>query len=258
MFLIKSQNYTPKQRWQVKIFFKNARLTNFKKKLFSFKTNHKLTLSGSKNIYGLRRKNKTLLIKVKINKIQLVPFIITNFFFKKQPFNQYAMVKNLFNQETLMLNSALCYPGFIYYPSIFVIREKQNFINQYVPLRIIPINMTISFIFNPKNNYITYAKSSGSNAIKRKHLKKTKLTYIQLPSQQLKLFPTATTALFSPRINLLLHKLIEGGWGSFTKNKKVINVRGVAKNPVDHPNGGRTKTCQPELSPWGWVAKKNK
>ena len=31
----------------------------------------------------------------------------------------------------------------------------------------------------------------------------------------------------------------------------VIAVRGVAKNPVDHPNGGRTKAKQPELSPWG-------
>jgi ribosomal protein L2 len=26
-------------------------------------------------------------------------------------------------------------------------------------------------------------------------------------------------------------------------------------NPVDHPNGGRTKTVRPERSPWGWVAK---
>jgi ribosomal protein L2 len=29
-------------------------------------------------------------------------------------------------------------------------------------------------------------------------------------------------------------------------------------NPVDHPNGGRTKAKQTELSPWGWVAKRNK
>jgi ribosomal protein L2 len=28
-------------------------------------------------------------------------------------------------------------------------------------------------------------------------------------------------------------------------------------NPVDHPNGGRTKSCKPEKSLWGWVAKKN-
>jgi ribosomal protein L2 len=26
-------------------------------------------------------------------------------------------------------------------------------------------------------------------------------------------------------------------------------------NPVDHPHGGRAKTVQPEVSPWGWIAK---
>jgi ribosomal protein L2 len=31
----------------------------------------------------------------------------------------------------------------------------------------------------------------------------------------------------------------------------------VAMNPVDHPHGGRTKVSQPEVSPWGWVAKNN-
>lgn len=36
--------------------------------------------------------------------------------------------------------------------------------------------------------------------------------------------------------------------------KKQI-VRGVAKNPVDHPHGGRTKTNKPEVSIWGWVTK---
>ena len=35
-------------------------------------------------------------------------------------------------------------------------------------------------------------------------------------------------------------------------------VRGVAMNPVDHPHGGNTKTNSPEVSPWGWVAKRNK
>ncbi len=39
---------------------------------------------------------------------------------------------------------------------------------------------------------------------------------------------------------------------------KKPKVRGVARNPVDHPHGGRTKTNQPEVSIWGWVAKRNK
>jgi large subunit ribosomal protein L2 len=44
-------------------------------------------------------------------------------------------------------------------------------------------------------------------------------------------------------------------WLSFFKKRPT--VRGVAKNPVDHPHGGRTKTNNPEVSPWGWVTKYN-
>ena len=38
-----------------------------------------------------------------------------------------------------------------------------------------------------------------------------------------------------------------------TNIKKGIKpkVRGVARNPVDHPHGGRTKTNKPEVSIWG-------
>jgi large subunit ribosomal protein L2 len=50
-------------------------------------------------------------------------------------------------------------------------------------------------------------------------------------------------------------------WGS-AGSKKITglkpHVRGVAKNPVDHPHGGRTKTNSPELTPWGKIAKHNK
>ena len=48
--------------------------------------------------------------------------------------------------------------------------------------------------------------------------------------------------------------------GNYKNNfflKKKQSVRGVAMNPVDHPHGGRTKTNKPEVSPWGWIAKKS-
>ena len=48
------------------------------------------------------------------------------------------------------------------------------------------------------------------------------------------------------------------GSAGFTRHLGIRpTVRGVAMNPVDHPHGGRTKTNQPEVSPWGWVAKHN-
>lgn len=47
-------------------------------------------------------------------------------------------------------------------------------------------------------------------------------------------------------------------WEIFKQKNYKIHVRGVAMNPVDHPNGGRTKAKQPEKSPWGWIAKHNR
>lgn len=34
-----------------------------------------------------------------------------------------------------------------------------------------------------------------------------------------------------------------------------IRVRGIAKNPVDHPHGGRTNSIAHPRSPWGWSTK---
>ena len=42
------------------------------------------------------------------------------------------------------------------------------------------------------------------------------------------------------------------------KKKKILRVRGIAMNPVDHPNGGRANTKQPLKNPWGKIAKRNK
>ena len=50
-------------------------------------------------------------------------------------------------------------------------------------------------------------------------------------------------------------KLIVKQKATYIGRKTKPVVRGVAMNPVDHPHGGRTKTNQPEVSKWGWVAK---
>jgi large subunit ribosomal protein L2 len=43
--------------------------------------------------------------------------------------------------------------------------------------------------------------------------------------------------------------------GYFFKNGKKPRVRGVARNPVDHPHGGRTKTLAYPRTPWGKTTK---
>ena len=168
--------------------------------------------------------------------------------FYKMPLQETICGKTIYNHVKLFTHTELTYPGFKIYP-VTSNQSEESPVNQMVPLNQVPLNSIISQIFNTINTQITYARSSAASAIRRKNLKKTKLIYVELPSKQLKLFPQHTFCIFAPMKNLFIHKLVEGKWGYNKTSKKSIIVRGVAKNPVDHPNGGRTKAKQPELSP---------
>ena len=83
-------------------------------------------------------------------------------------------------------------------------------------------------------------------------------SFVILPSGQPRLMPADLTAF--PGIAAPAFK-------SNTRCAKAVKyklfgrsstVRGVAKNPNDHPHGGRTKTIKTPLTPWGRVAKKSR
>lgn len=257
MSLIKLSPKTPKQRWQQKVILTKVKI-KYKYFYYKYKTNHKSTLLGAKAIHGVRRFNKTLSYFITGFKLNLIPRFVFTIDSHNKPLKEIAWTKTIFNQIFLTHNTELTYPGFKFYPVNKLISSNLKYANQVVPLYCITINTPLSFLFNCLNNYPIYSRSSGSNAIKNKFVKKQKLTYVQLPSGKIKLFSINTYCIYSTTNNLFINKIIEGGWSFSKTNKKTINVRGVAKNPVDHPNGGRTKAKQPELSPWGWVAKKNK
>lgn len=46
--------------------------------------------------------------------------------------------------------------------------------------------------------------------------------------------------------------------GSSFKVRSRCKVRGIAKNPIDHPNGGNSNTKGSLRTPWGLFAKRNK
>lgn len=123
----------------------------------------------------------------------------------------------------------------------------------------LPINTICSNLSNYNNTKISYSKSSGTFCkIKKNKKNKKKLLLIELPSKKEKLLTKNTQIFVGKNQNFKVNELTEGKWGFSFSLKKKINVRGVAMNPVDHPNGGRTKTVQPERSPWNWIAKKKK
>lgn len=81
------------------------------------------------------------------------------------------------------------------------------------------------------------------------------MTLLILPSKKKIYLNCYNLCTIGRSANLFFKYSILGNskWLHLTKKKPT--VRGVAKNPVDHPHGGRTKTVKPEVSPWGWVTK---
>lgn len=179
----------------------------------------------------------------------LLPFIATGYYFSLKPLREFFLAKTVFNNYKLFPFTEGVYPGFkLMSPqSLFV--KLFHFASQIIKLNYVPLNSIISFVYDRRNSKMTFAKSSGCNAYRRKNIKKTKLLYVQLPSKKLIVLSPEIYCVLAPNSDLHLDKVVEGKWGMSYKCKKVINVRGVAKNPVDHPNGGRTKAKQPELSP---------
>lgn len=113
----------------------------------------------------------------------------------------------------------------------------------------------ISNLTKKKKKMGCYATSSGSYCQLLELKKKLKIALIKLPSNK-KIYLSIDYTCLTGRNNNINKKYEIKGKASykFFLGKNPL-VRGVAKNPVDHPHGGRTKTVQPEVSPWGWVTK---
>jgi hypothetical protein len=96
---------------------------------------------------------------------------------------------------------------------------------------------------------VQYARSAGCSAkvIKFDHFNHAAL--VKLPSGVRKFFSFYSIALMGPCALKLKRKLKctkSGIWRSFGLKPK---VRGVARNPVDHPHGGRTKSIKYPRTP---------
>jgi len=87
---------------------------------------------------------------------------------------------------------------------------------------------------------------------------------IKLPSGLLRFFfylsrfepsPWNFKNLFMPENQTKSFKLSLTRAGTYKKLGRKSKVRGVAKNPVDHPHGGRTKSIRFQRTPWGLPTK---
>jgi ribosomal protein L2 len=81
---------------------------------------------------------------------------------------------------------------------------------------------------------------------------------VKIPSNKFQIIHETAYVMLGRNSNILPKGIWLGKAGLNMRRGFRPVVRGVAKNPVDHPHGGRTKTNSPERTPWGKVAKFNK
>lgn len=195
--------------------------------------------------------------KININFKHISMIATKSFLYDFKPYKKFILCKNFDNKNIII-------PGI---ENLSV--GKLIFNEKYIDYKLFFFKGFICFIKNIPDivdisniiilNRICYAKSSGTFCkIKKQKKTKKKLILVILPSKTEKLISTTSRAFIGKNTNFKVNEIVEGKFGFSKKKKKKINVRGVAMNPVDHPNGGRTKTVQPERSPWAWVAKKKK
>jgi len=253
ILLKKFKKLTPsyRHRSEINIFDNYQKVLNFK----ILQKKNKILIKRKKRIYNRFFYNIHNLYSKSLN------LIVKNYIYNLRPYKKILFCETLEGIkyylpgiEHVNIGKILfSYEKFKYVYKQFLIKGFISYLQQ------LPINTICSNINNKNNTKITFAKASGTYCKYKKNKKiKKKLLLVQLPSLIEIFLPKNTKVYVGKNQNFKKNELIEGKWGNSFSIKKNIKVRGVAMNPVDHPNGGRTKTVQPERSPWNWVAKKKK
>jgi len=208
LLLIKSLKTTPGTRHQVKLktihfLKKQKKYYNFSKKQFNNKYNRL-----KRRMYFFKSQH-LINVKQQVNKI---PSFIVNYFTKTDRLKEFVLVKNIFGFAFFNSITNFSYPGLKYYSLEYLLTTglTHKLINQFIPLQLIPLNLTVSNVYNYSNSKNTYAKSVGSSAIRQKNIKKSKLIVLELPSKILKYLPVYTVACFGFFKPINTKKIVEG------------------------------------------------
>lgn len=103
---------------------------------------------------------------------------------------------------------------------------------------------------------VQYARGFGCSCSIIKLDTRTGLGLVKLPSGIKKVFSAFSLASAGPaNLKLLKRDLCNTKSGFYRNCGSKPKVRGVAKNPVDHPHGGRTKAIKYPRTPWGKTTK---
>lgn len=230
--------------------FKGNSAVDFSRFIFKKKNSAGRNATGVITCFskGRRVANKT--VDISLPYYENVNYLVSNRFFDKKK-------KKYFNLLKTAYGSQYCVPAvygsdvgsLIFGVDVFTKSFSVLRIGFPVFIKYVPQFFKFSNLFFKENSHVTYATSPGTYCTRIKISKKEKLSKIVLPSSEFKFLPKNTLCLLGRNINAFKNKYFFGKAGCMVTEGYKSSVRGVAMNPVDHPNGGRAKSCQPERSP---------
>lgn len=151
-------------------------------------------------------------------------------------------------------------PGmYLYNLSIRRSKIKKYFLpGGHVMVKLLSFKTVFSQIRGKQKKFAQYIRAAGTYTSTYQRYNDAEVLSCLLPTGKIKVLSFFDVVLLGRNSNIYHRRQIFGKAGINISVGFKSKVRGVAMNPVDHPHGGRTKTNCPEVSPWGWVAKKNK
>lgn len=261
MLLFKLKKKTPGARWRTKLktLNVNSKLT----KQFILSNSFAAGRNNSGKITVRHKKHS--LTKSQTPLFSLTKYLshgvglVVSFLFTVRKFKLFALIKHVDGAYIFLPATANVGIGSLFFCfNQFIFNLHKNFSLIFFFFYQLQKFFVVSFMSTGHSLKPSLATASGCYAQLLNFLKETGRLTFQLPSGKIKFF-FAHGCCFLGRAGSDQKKNVILGKAGISINSGVRpTVRGNAMNPVDHPQGGRTKAKQPEKSPWGWVSKHNK
>lgn len=137
-------------------------------------------------------------------------------------------------------------------------RKKINQIGWFWQLTAVSPHAKICSVHILPKQTPSYALSPGSSCVLIAPSLWEGWSFILLPSKLAKLVDSSSWALLGAPSPVFKHNTNCAKAVKYKLTGHKSTVRGVAKNPNDHPHGGRTKAVKYPRTPWGRTAKKSR
>ena len=244
---------TPSQR-QTFLLKKNNLTKTFKiKKLIKgFKRANGKNNQGKITVRHRGGGHKRLYRKISFNRSQNVEGYVTKILYDPNRSANIAYIKNDLQSHLILAPEGLNLNQYIKSSS-----EAELKVGNALPLKNIPIGSLIHNISLYPNSKGKLIRSAGTSAQLIQKIN-NKYAKIRLSSGELKLILLSCYATLGIVSNINHKKIKLGKAGRSRWLNRRPKVRGVAKNPVDHPHGGgegKTSGGRPSVSPQGKITK---